>query len=184
MTKNTNTQETPGGTIGGIVGLFTLFAMIYWGDCGVWTSLITSLLTGAIIGAMIDSATEVEKTQKEEDDDDDDDFDLPGFGEPIWESKVGVPVNFAYTNACGKKTKRRVTLHKIFKDSKTRFYFRGYCHLRNEERTFISNNIRDLHDDNGEILDLPEFINSLAGYSAFGSTKVKSIRKKVKKRKK
>lgn len=181
MTEKTNTQETLGGTIGGIAGLFVLFAMIYWGDCNVWTSLIVSLLAGAIIGAMIDSSIKAEEAQKEENGDDD--FDLPGFGEPIWESKEGVPVNFAYTNACGKKTKRRVTLHKIFKDSKTRFYFRGYCHLRNEERTFISNNIRDLHDDNGEILDLPGLINDLAGYSAFGSTEVKSVKNQRKEKK-
>lgn len=113
--------------------------------------------------------------------DTDDDFDLPGFGEPVWQSDKGVPINFSYTDASGKKTKRRIALHKIFKDSKTRFYFQGYCQLRKAERTFVSDKIKDLHDDNGEIIDLPQFINNLTGYAAFGSAEVRAVKEKDKK---
>lgn len=113
--------------------------------------------------------------------DTDDDFDLPGFGEPVWQSDKGVPINFSYTDASGKKTKRRIVLHKIFKDGKTRFYFQGYCQLRKAERTFVSDKIKDLHDDNGEIIDLPQFINNLTGYDAFGSAEVKPVKGKRKK---
>ena len=112
--------------------------------------------------------------------DTDDDFDLPGFGEPVWQSDKGIPVNFSYTDASGKKTKRRIALHKIFKDGKTRFYFQGYCQLRKAERTFVSDKIKDLHDDNGELIDLPQFINGLTGYDAFGSAEVRAVKDKNK----
>lgn len=108
----------------------------------------------------------------EKDSIDDEDFDLPGFGEPIWQSTDGIDINLSYTDASGKCTKRRLSLHKIYKDSKTRFYFQGYCHLRKAERTFISDRIKDLHHINGEVIEIPEFINNLSGYEAFGSKKI------------
>lgn len=106
----------------------------------------------------------------------DDDFDLPGYGVAIWESSEGVPINFNYVRADGKYTERTVIIHKMTKDSKTRFYFQGYCLLRKATRTFNSENIQDIYDMNGEIIEVPEFVNRLAGYDAYGSTEVKSVK--------
>lgn len=162
LKKNTQSAAVFLGIVGG--------AMLYGYDfiSAAWTIPVILILSGVL---MVVFHAIIKKNQ-----DTDDDFDLPGFGEPVWQSDKGSPVNFTYTDASGRKTKRSIVLHKIFKDSKTRFYFQGYCKLRKAERTFVSDNIRDLHDDNGEILDLSEFINSLAGYSAFGSTEVKSVK--------
>lgn len=140
-----------------------------------WTIPVILLLY-AILGGGFYHAIEQKR-------DTDDDFDLPGFGEPVWQSDKGIPVNFSYTDASGKKTKRRIVLHKIFKDGKTRFYFQGYCQLRKAERTFVSDKIKDLHDDNGEIIDLPQFINDLTGYDAFGSAEVRTVKENNKKEK-
>lgn len=164
LKKNTQSAAIFLGILGG--------AALYGYDIisAAWTIPVILLLSGILIAVFHGI---IEKNQ-----DTDDDFDLPGFGEPVWQSNDGVPVNFTYTDASGKKTNRSIILHKIFKDSKTRFYFQGYCKMRKAERTFVSDNIRDLHDDNGEILDLPEFINGLSGYGAFGSTEVKSVKNK------
>lgn len=163
LKKNTQSAAIFLGIIGG--------SILYGCDIisAGWTIPVILLLSGILIGVFHNI---VEKNQ-----DNDEDFDLPGFGEPIWQSDKGVPVNFSYTDAKGKKTNRNIILHKIFKDSKTRFYFQGYCQMRKAERTFISDKIKDLHDNNGEIIDLPKFINDLAGYDAFGSSEIRGVEK-------
>lgn len=162
LKKNTQSAAAFLGIIGG--------AVLYGYDIvsAAWTIPVILILSGILMGIF---QSIIEKKQ-----DTDDDFDLPGFGEPIWQSDKGVAINFSYTDATGKKTKRRVILHKIFKDSKTRFYLQGYCQLRKAERTFISDKMKDLHDDNGEIFDLSQFIDGLVGYNAFGSTEVRTIK--------
>lgn len=107
----------------------------------------------------------------------DDDFNLPDYGVAVWKSSKGLPINFNYKNANGEYSERTVIIHQMTKDSKTRFYFHGYCLLRKAKRTFNSENIQDIYDMNGEILDLPDFINKLAGYDAYGTTEVKSVEK-------
>lgn len=167
LKKNTQSAAIFLGILGG--------AALYGYDIisAAWTIPVILLLSGILIAVFHGI---IEKNQ-----DTDDDFDLPGFGEPVWQSDKGIPVNFSYTDASGKKTNRRIVLHKIFKDSKTRFYFQGYCQLRKAERTFVSDKIKDLHDDNGEIIDLPQFINDLTGYDAFGSAEVRAVKEKDKK---
>ena len=108
-------------------------------------------------------------------DDIDDDFDLPGYGAIIWENKKGVFVNFSYTNATGIHSERKILLQRIYKDSKTRFYFFGYCLLREAMRTFVSTRVDNVYDNQGVVIDLPDFINTLSGYEAYGTTEIKKI---------
>ena len=112
----------------------------------------------------------------EDEDDIDDDFDLPGYGAIIWEDKNGMPINFDYTNAKGIYSERKILLKRIYKDSKTRFYFWGHCLLRESMRTFISTNVENIYDDNGVIIELPDFIDTLVGYKAYGTKKIKEIK--------
>lgn len=159
---------------------FSCFVAMILGACGAfgdadistvfwWWFGITTFLF-----AMIYAAQEI-LLEKAIDEVKNEDFDLPGFGSLIWKSEEGVPINFTYTDASKKKTKRRVVMHKMMKDSKTRFYFEGYCQLRKASRTFNSDNMQDLHDENGEIIEIEDFINNLAGYKAFGNAEVRII---------
>ena len=118
------------------------------------------------------------KQQPEEDDD----FDLPGFGVIVWESAEGLPINFNYRNAAGVYTERSIILHKIYKDGKTRFYFQGTCLLRHASRTFLSTNIVDIYDNNGELIELSDFVNALTGYDAFGTSDVRAVKTSHKKK--
>lgn len=95
--------------------------------------------------------------------------DLPGYGLLIWNSKKGLPVRFSYVDAHGKKTERTVSLNKLFKDNPKRFYFQGKCSLRKEQRTFVSNRIENIYISANETISIHEFINSLAGYKAYGT---------------
>lgn len=174
MAKDLNNQETTGGLVGGMIGVIMLFALIFWADFGVWGSLLTSVFTGAIIVAMIDAPRAQQKKNKNTKED----FDLKGFGATIWESKEGEHINFTYTDASGKKTERKIILHKIMKDSRTRFYFEGYCKMRKASRTFCTDKIKNLHNEQGEVIELPDFINTTVGYGAFGSSEVRTIEEK------
>jgi hypothetical protein len=168
-TSKENEMTTGAATI---IGIFVVFPLLYFEIVDfIWTGLLIWIFGTAIFSGIMN---EIEKKKAEEDED----FDLAGLGALIWKSDEGVPVNFSYTDAKGKKSDRKVVLHKIFKDSKTRFYFEGYCQLRRAERTFDSEKIELLHDTNGEILELPEFINNIVGYEAFGSTEVRAIEEK------
>lgn len=155
-----------------IIGIFVVFPLLYFEIVDfIWTGLLIWIFGTSIFSGIMN---EIEKKKAEEDED----FDLAGLGALVWKSDEGVPVNFSYTDAKGKKSGRQVVLHRIFKDSKTRFYLEGYCKLRRAERTFNSEKIELLHDMNGEILELPEFINNIVGYEAFGSTEVRAIEEK------
>lgn len=114
----------------------------------------------------------------------DDDFDLPGYGSVIWNSSEGLPINFNYIDSDGNYTERTVVLHRLYKDSKTRFYFQGYCLMRKALRTFVSDRVQDIYDLNGELFEIPQFINNLTGYPAFGSNEVREVETKEKKKNK
>ncbi|TLX57862.1 hypothetical protein DN826_06405 [Stutzerimonas nosocomialis] len=64
-------------------------------------------------------------------DDDEDDY-----GETIWTGSKRI--RFAYRNAMSDGSDREVTVHKVEAGSghDDDIYFQGYCHLRNEPRTF------------------------------------------------
>ena len=132
MTQNINGQETPGSLIGGFIGVALLFILIFWADFGVWSSLFTAGFTGAIIGAMIDA-----------------DY-------IIWKSKDGIKVNINYVDAHGKNSQRAIILDRIFRRKGTT-YFEGVCLLRHERRTFKVDNITDMYNDNGEIIEIKKF---------------------------
>lgn len=144
----------------------TPMATVFWWWLGISTALFIPMSQPTMHKFILEVKTEKST---------DDDFDLQGFGSLIWKSEEGVPINFTYTDASKKKTKRRVIMHEMTKDSKTRFYFEGYCQLRKASRTFNSENMQDLHDDNGEIIEIEDFINKLAGYKAFGTKEVRTI---------
>ena len=163
MAENQKADETLQGAVA-FIGLCVILPLCYFEKIEfAWTGIILTHFKPQI---------EQKKAETDED------FDLAGTGVLIWKSDEGVPVNFSYTDAKGKKSDRQVVLHRIFKDSKTRFYLEGYCKLRRAERTFNSEKIELLHDTNGEILELPEFINNIVGYEAFGSTEVRAIEEK------
>ncbi len=47
------------------------------------------------------------------------------------------PVEISYTDASKKKSKRRVTVHRIYgREPQTPTYIEGYCHKRKQARTF------------------------------------------------
>lgn len=165
-TSKENEMTTGAATI---IGIFVVFPLLYFEIVDfIWTGLLIWIFGTAIFSGIMN---EIEKKKAEEDED----FDLAGLGALIWKSDEGVPVNFSYTDAKGKKSDRKVVLHKIFKDSKTRFYFEGYCQLRRAERTFNSEKIELLHNTDGEILEMPDFINNLVGYEVFGSAEIRKI---------
>ena len=43
-------------------------------------------------------------------------------------------------------------------------------------RTFISTNVENIYDDNGVIIELPDFIDTLVGYKAYGTKEIKEIK--------
>lgn len=196
--KDIDDATSAGATIGVLLG-----GILWWNDAvGLWGAFaIMAIATLLITGIIMKTKEETGKKQKEnyiishfesmpkpkrkvkaEKPSDNDDFDLPGYGIAIWESSKGVPINFNYVGADGKYTERTVIVHKMLKDSKTRFYFQGYCLLRKATRTFNSENIQDIYDMDGEIIEVPEFINKLAGYDAYGSTDILEISQKSKKK--
>lgn len=152
-----------------LLGCFNLFGDTEFSTVFWWWIGVSTFLLAMIYGTqeyLLEKAIDEVKNE---------DFDLPGFGSLIWKSEEGVPVNFTYTDASKKKTERRAVMHKLMKDGKTRFYFEGYCQLRKASRTFNSDNMKDLHDDNGEIIEIEDFINKLAGYKVFGNSEVRVI---------
>lgn len=149
----------------------------------LFIGLIISLVKVIIKGNQIaEPFTPKPTPQLKQQPEDDDDFDLPGFGVIVWESAEGLPINFNYRNAAGVYTERSVILHKIYKDGKTRFYFQGTCLLRHASRTFLSTNIEDIYDNNGELIELPDFVNALTGYDAFGTSDVRAVKTSCKKK--
>lgn len=175
MAENQKADETLQGAVA-LVGLCVILPLCYFDKIEfAWTGIILWVILSLILsGILTHFKPQIEQKKAENNKD----FDLAGTGALIWKSDEGVPVNFSYTDAKGKKSDRQVVLHRIFKDSKTRFYLEGYCKLRRAERTFNSEKIELLHDTNGEIIELPEFINNIVGYEAFGSAEVRAIEEK------
>jgi len=171
MAENQIENETLQGAVA-FIGLFVILPLCYFDKIEfAWTGVILWVILSLILSGILSHfQPQIDKKKAE-----DEDFDLAGLGALIWKSDEGVPVNFSYTDAKGKKSDRKVVLHKIFKDSKTRFYFEGYCQLRRAERTFNSEKIELLHNTDGEILEMPDFINNLVGYEAFGSAEIRKI---------
>lgn len=63
--------------------------------------------------------------------------DLEDFGEEIWQGNKRI--RFAYRNAVSDGTDREVSVRKVMSAGSGHdddIYFQGYCHLRNEPRTF------------------------------------------------
>jgi len=59
-------------------------------------------------------------------------------------SDLEAPVTFKYTDSDGETTERNVTLHEFFYNN-SRYYMYGYCHLRNEMRTFALDRIETVY---------------------------------------
>ncbi len=193
-------EATGGQLLGAWVGVIVMILLIIYSDMGIMGILGTTLGVSVFVGALIDAPTadwakaqkvsrqfaKIDKSKnrqglKPASLADPEDFDLPGYGKVVWESAKGLPVNFIYETGKG-QTERTVILHKIYKDSKTRFYFQGYCLLRKALRTFNSEHVADLYDTNGEVFEIPEFIDRTVGYAAYGTKTVREIKSKKNKK--
>jgi len=75
----------------------------------------------------------------------------------IWR---GAPktIEFSYESFKEEKTRRKVDVRKIVKNSRGIIYLRGFCHLRNEERTFRADNITSKILESGHHYNVGEWL--------------------------
>ncbi|MCA0855868.1 WYL domain-containing protein [Phaeobacter italicus] len=79
---------------------------------------------------------------------------MPHLSKPI-------PVTIEYRDVEGRRTKRRVDVQRTARD---RGYYRihGWCHQRNDERTFRSDRMDCVITSDGEVLTPQQFIDVIA----------------------
>lgn len=188
--ENKNSDEAMQGMVG-LVGFVIILPLLYFDVVDFfWTGLYLWIAIAAAGVGLIqyseinksksndilknfDAAKKGKSTAKKPSKKDlDDDFDLPGYGAIIWKSSEGLPISFDYVNAEGECTERTIILRKLYKDSKTRFYLQGHCLLRKSSRTFVSDRMKNIYNQQGEIFEIKEFIDKIAGYRAYGTTKI------------
>ncbi len=109
----------------------------------------------------------------------DDDDEPVQLGEPIdheprtideWNADLvtiwaGAPIaiSFTYQNNDGDRSRRRVDVDEIQRDHNGEIYLTGFCHRRNENRTFRASRIQSDISINGRRLDPFEWIEETTG---------------------
>lgn len=79
----------------------------------------------------------------------------------IWEGEEEIA--FSYESNSGQKSRRTVTLYRVLRSDTNAIYFRGLCHLRNEERTFADAGITSKITHNGKRYDWEDFVEQRLG---------------------
>jgi len=78
-------------------------------------------------------------------------------------------VEFTYESRSG-RVRRKVTVQKVLRNDEFTVYLRGFCHVRNEERTFSTDSIRTKILVKGTRYDVEDFLSERLGisYEALG----------------
>lgn len=80
---------------------------------------------------------------------------------PIWEGEF--VATFTYYSAESGRLRRTVTVTTVRQNMRGELYFRGFCQLRNEERTFKVGNIKTKLTVDGKKYDVPVYLESICG---------------------
>lgn len=80
---------------------------------------------------------------------------------PLWKGQF--EATFSYVSNKHERTRRTVKVTSIEKDYKDALYFRGFCQLRNEVRTFALDRIKTKLTIDGKKYDLWEYVNEKIG---------------------
>lgn len=80
---------------------------------------------------------------------------------PLWKGEF--EATFSYVSSKQERTRRTVKVTSIEKDYKDALYFRGFCQLRNEVRTFALDRIKTKLTIDGKKYDLWEYVNEKIG---------------------
>ena len=76
---------------------------------------------------------------------------------PLWKGQF--EATFSYVSSKQERTRRTVKVTSIEKDYKDALYFRGFCQLRNEVRTFALDRIKTMLTIDGKKYDLWEYVD-------------------------
>lgn len=82
---------------------------------------------------------------------------------PLWKGQF--EATFSYVSSKHERTRRTVKVTSIEKDYKDALYFRGFCQLRNEVRTFALDRIKTKLTIDGKKYDLWDYVNEKIGDS-------------------
>ena len=82
---------------------------------------------------------------------------------PLWTGQF--EATFSYVSSKHERTRRTVKVTSIEKDYKDALYFRGFCQLRNEVRTFALDRIKTKLTIDGKKYDLWDYVNEKIGNS-------------------
>lgn len=80
---------------------------------------------------------------------------------PLWKGEF--EATFSYVSRRQERTRRTVKVTSIEKDYKDALYFRGFCQLRNEVRTFALDRIKTKLTIDGKKYDLWEYVEEKIG---------------------
>lgn len=84
----------------------------------------------------------------------------------LWE---GSPIEIEFTYQSRKeKTRRKVSLEKVARNSRNELYLIGFCHERNENRTFNLGNVTTMILHNSKRYNHYDFISEVVGIDANG----------------
>lgn len=81
----------------------------------------------------------------------------------LWSGSIDI--EFTYESRSG-KTRRKVTLQKVMCNENGDIYLRGYCHVREEIRTFSRNSIATMILVSGKRYEVEDFVTDFLGISA------------------
>lgn len=80
---------------------------------------------------------------------------------PVWQGEF--EATFSYLNRKTERTRRTVVVTNIERSPRGALYFRGFCQLRNEVRTFALDRIKTKLTIDGKKYDLWEYVNEKIG---------------------
>lgn len=82
---------------------------------------------------------------------------------PVWQGEF--EATFSYLNRKNERTRRTVVVTNIERSPRGTLYFRGFCQLRNEVRTFALDRIKTKLTIDGKKYDLWEYVTEKIGDS-------------------
>jgi len=80
----------------------------------------------------------------------------------LWNGSLDI--EFTYESRSG-RTRRKVTLQKVMRNESGRIYLRGYCHVREEIRTFSRDSIATMILVKGKRYEVEDFVTDFLGIS-------------------
>lgn len=76
-------------------------------------------------------------------------------------------IEFTYINKKRERTRRRVTVDELLMGDGTGFYIKGYCHVRNEDRTFKVSNIDTKIKSGSKRFDFDDWCDQKLGVDVY-----------------